>query len=93
MISKRYKVKGIVQGVFFRRATATFVQENLPELLGYVKNLSDGSVEVYAKGSVKEIEVLEEYLSHGPEMARVDELLDEEVDLDIKVGKFDVLRS
>jgi len=93
MISKKYNVKGIVQGVFFRKSTAIYVQENIPNLLGYVKNLSDGSVEVYAKGTAEDLNILEQYLSHGPEMARVDQLSKEEVELDIDVGKFDVLRE
>jgi acylphosphatase len=93
MTSKKYNVKGIVQGVFFRKSTADYVQTNLPAIIGYVKNLPDGSVEVYAKGSDSDLVTLEEYLSHGPEMARVDELTQEFVDLGIEFKSFDVLRE
>lgn len=93
MTSKKYNVKGIVQGVFFRRSTADYVQANLPDLRGYVKNMPDGSVEVYAKGEDKDLHTLEKYLNHGPEMARVDELTKEVIDLNLDFLNFDVLRE
>ncbi len=93
MTSKRYKVKGIVQEVFFRKSTAEFVQKNLPNITGYVKNLLDGSVEIYATGNANDLEELEKYLGDGPEMARVDELIKEEMDLHIEFKNFDVLRE
>jgi len=69
MLARQYLVEGFVQGVGFRwfvRATA----EHLG-LRGYVKNLRDGNVEVYAAGSQKKLEELRSKLEKGPLGARV----------------------
>jgi len=68
----RCKIKGRVQGVWFRRYTQQVANEL--GIGGYVRNLSDGSVEVVA--SVPD-EVWEEFLAalrKGPPLARVDEI-------------------
>jgi acylphosphatase len=48
---------------------------------GYVKNLFDGRVEVYAIGSAEQMEVLRNALQRGPRMAGVDRV--DELDADI----------
>lgn len=75
----RFKVTGKVQGVFFRNST----QEKATEigLKGTVKNLEDGSVEVYAQGPEERLRNLEQWLRKGPPAARVDHLYKEEVAL------------
>jgi len=62
-------VYGRVQGVFFR----AFVTGRAKELglTGYVRNLSDGSVEVKAEGERQQLEKLVGYLKQGPPAARV----------------------
>ncbi len=68
----RCKIKGRVQGVWFRRYTQQVANEL--GIGGYVRNLADGSVEVVA--SVPD-EVWEEFLAalrKGPPLARVDEI-------------------
>ena len=42
-------ITGRVQGVFFRVYTRDFAR-NLPKVTGYVKNLRDGRVEIFAEG-------------------------------------------
>lgn len=49
--------EGMVQGVGFRYTVKRFADE-LPQLTGWVKNLSDGSVEVFAEGEKQQIEAL-----------------------------------
>jgi acylphosphatase len=49
-------VKGRVQGVGFR-ATAKYLAETL-QIHGYARNLSDGSVEIRAQGTKKNLEEL-----------------------------------
>ena len=69
MLARQYLVEGFVQGVGFRwfvRSTA----EQL-DLTGYVKNLRDGNVEVYAAGSQKALDELRSKLEQGPLGARV----------------------
>lgn len=62
-------VTGRVQGVFFRAHTKKQAQKL--NLVGYAKNLADGSVEVIACGDEKNIEILKEWLQHGPDTASV----------------------
>lgn len=81
-------VTGQVQGVFFRAHTKKQAQKL--NLVGYAKNLSDGTVEVIACGDEKNIEILKEWLQHGPDTAEVTN-----VDFQLIGGKkftsFDVL--
>ena len=70
MLAKRFYVSGTVQGVGFR-----FFAEGTAAGLGvggYVKNLFDGRVEVYAIGNEEQLRALRDALQHGPRMAAVD---------------------
>jgi acylphosphatase len=68
--AKRYFVSGRVQGVGFR----FFAERNAASLGvgGYVRNLYDGRVEVYAVGSAEQLDVLRNALRRGPRMSAVD---------------------
>jgi acylphosphatase len=63
-------VRGRVQGVFFR-ASAQREAARLG-LVGWVRNLADGSVEILAEGERAPLERLIAWAQHGPEDARVD---------------------
>jgi len=69
MLARQYLVEGFVQGVGFR----WFVRSEAESLglTGYVKNLRDGNVEVYAAGSQKALDELRSKLEQGPYGARV----------------------
>lgn len=71
-INKRIKVNGRVQGVFFRKST----QQKALELgvKGWVKNDPDGTVLVEMEGIPSAIMEMEEWLKHGPPMAKVESL-------------------
>jgi len=71
-------VSGRVQGVFFRAETCRKAGEL--ELDGWVKNCPDGRVEFLARGNRGNIQQLQEWLRLGPRLARVDELVFEQVD-------------
>lgn len=71
-ICKHFLVRGRVQGVFFRDSTRRKAQEL--NLHGWVKNLKDGRVEVFAWGSPESIKALEDWLWQGPPAAKVDEV-------------------
>jgi acylphosphatase len=79
--AKRFYISGRVQGVGYRY----FAQRVAGQLglAGYVKNLFDGRVEVYAVGTTAQLEALRAELSHGPRYAMV-EALDE---LDAEIAK------
>lgn len=62
-------VSGGVQGVCFRMSTSQ--QAKILGLTGWVRNLEDGRVEVLASGETQLIEQFQQWLSHGPSMAKV----------------------
>jgi acylphosphatase len=68
--TRRYLVLGKVQGVYFRHSTR--VQAERLGLRGFVRNLTDGSVEVLAQGTLSSLEDLQLWLQRGPDLARVD---------------------
>jgi acylphosphatase len=65
----RVVVRGDVQGVGFRAATAH--QARRVNIAGWVRNLRDGSVEVEAEGTVEAVDGLITWLRRGPSLARV----------------------
>ncbi|WP_437482341.1 acylphosphatase [Sorangium sp. So ce1014] len=63
-------VRGRVQGVFFRASTQR--EAKRLGLTGWVKNRSDGSVEVLAEGEEDELKELIAWANRGPSAARVE---------------------
>lgn len=72
-INKHIKIKGKVQGVFFRKST----QEKALQLgiTGWVRNEPNGSVLTEIEGIAQAIAQMEEWLHKGPERARVEEVM------------------
>lgn len=69
IICKRCRVKGRVQGVFYRASTQQ--QAKKYNLTGYARNLPDGSVEVLACGDAQAVDILCDWLWQGPLHAQV----------------------
>jgi len=67
----KFVISGRVQGVCFRANTVRFVMKTDLDIRGYVKNLSNGDVEVLAQGDSKNLEILHDWLKKGPPMAKV----------------------
>jgi acylphosphatase len=65
-------VVGRVQGVFFRRTT--FLEATRLGVAGWVRNRTDGMVEIEAEGSEEVLENFLAFCRQGPEHARVDEV-------------------
>ena len=65
-------VSGLVQGVFFRDSTRLKAEEL--GVTGWVRNLSDGRVEIMAEGEKEKVEELVEWVKKGSSAARVDNL-------------------
>ncbi len=68
--AKRFYVSGLVQGVGFR-----FFAERVANRLGlsgYVRNLGDGRVEVYAVGVPAQLQALRAELERGPRGASIE---------------------
>jgi acylphosphatase len=81
-LARRYRISGGVQGVGFRYFVFHWATQL--QVRGYVKNLADGDVEVYAVGSGVQLEGLREKLERGPALARVTHF--EEVPANIDTG-------
>ncbi len=71
-LAHRYVVRGRVQGVGFR----WFVEReaHILGVSGWVRNNSDGSVEVLAQGTREQLLGLRSRLREGPRAARVDDV-------------------
>ena len=65
-------ITGIVQGVFYRDTTQEKAQEL--GLTGWVRNKSDGSVELCAEGLQEEVEKLIDWCWEGPPSAKVEDI-------------------
>jgi acylphosphatase len=72
LFSLQATVYGRVQGVFFRDSVTRCAREL--GLVGYVRNMPDGTLEVRAEGERKPLEKLVDYLGVGPPAARVDKV-------------------
>ena len=81
-------VSGRVQGVFFRASTQAEAQRL--GLTGWVRNLPDGRVEVFACGESANLNALRNWLQHGPSHAEVDRVDVEERAGDDAPSRFEV---
>jgi acylphosphatase len=86
-VARRFLISGDVQGVGYRffaqRAAARH------QIVGYVKNLSDGRVEALAEGPPTQVEAFKHDLAAGPRFGRVDHV--EELNLD-PIGTYSSFR-
>ena len=63
------KVYGKVQGVFFRAFTKE--KADLLGIVGWVRNLPDGTVQIVAEGTPERLEEFLSYIRQGPPLAVV----------------------
>ncbi|OGB60262.1 MAG: hypothetical protein A2Y94_02110 [Caldithrix sp. RBG_13_44_9] len=81
-------VSGMVQGVGYRyyaaREASTF------QITGYVKNLPDGRVEVFAEGSREDLDQFLEKLRRGPRFGFVEHVEVEWLDYEARFKKFSI---
>jgi acylphosphatase len=84
----RVTVEGRVQGVGFRYTTRGVAQEL--GLAGWVRNLPNGAVEVWAQGSVDVVDQLQALLEHGPPGSFVKSVEFEVVDPDLTLEGFEI---
>ena len=85
----RIFVTGRVQGVFFRQTLKIMAKKN--DILGWVKNLKDGSVESVIEGDTENVSIIVEWIHGGHANAIVEDV---EIHNEKFVGefsKFDVL--
>jgi acylphosphatase len=86
-IARKFLIKGEVQGVGYRffaqRAAARH------QVVGYVRNCRDGSVEAWAEGSANNVESFKNDLATGPQWAVVRQV--EEINLE-PTGRYSTFR-
>jgi acylphosphatase len=77
-VARKFFIRGDVQGVGYRffaqRAAARH------QVLGYVRNCSDGRVEAVAEGAANDVEEFKKDLVTGPQWSRVEHV--EELSID-----------
>jgi len=77
-VARKFLIRGEVQGVGYRffaqRAAARH------QVVGYVRNCPDGTVEALAEGPATSVEAFKHDLATGPQWASVDQL--EEINLE-----------
>ncbi len=77
-VARKFLIKGDVQGVGYRffaqRAAARH------QIVGYVRNCPDGTVEAWAEGPASNVEAFKQDLATGPQWAVVDQV--EEINLE-----------
>lgn len=71
--TRKYTVSGLVQGVWYRRHTAEAATEI--GVQGWVRNISDGRVELLAKGDLVQLDQLHLALWKGSPMSNVTDVV------------------
>ena len=87
-IRRHLIIKGRVQGVWFRESTRREA-EGLG-VFGWVRNRSDGTVEVLAEGPEEEVKRLIHWCHHGPPIARVSSVHEKEEPWVGEFSSFDI---
>ena len=85
----RVIVSGRVQGVWFRASTRD--QARVLGVTGYVRNCSDGSVEIVAAGEGQQVDELVQWAGQGPPHAIVSQVEVTEVAAPQHYASFDVV--
>jgi acylphosphatase len=73
--ARKYLISGTVQGVGFRYFTQRAAAKI--KVGGYVRNLSDGRVEVFVMGTTQQLGELRSELERGPRFSSVAEVREE----------------
>jgi acylphosphatase len=72
MITRRLRIRGLVQGVGYRYALRREAQRQ--GVAGWVRNRSDGSVEALLQGAAERVAEVLAWARRGPPGSRVDEV-------------------
>jgi acylphosphatase len=79
MLQMTLNIKGKVQRVGFRYSVVDHVITHQLPIVGYVRNLPDGSVEVIAQGDIEALKDLHRFCTKGPPRAEVREVSEDVV--------------
>lgn len=84
LVRAHLRIYGWVQGVFFRSSMRR-VAKRLG-VVGWVRNLPDGSVEAVVEGEKEKVEEIIKWAHRGPELAVVEKV---DVEWEEPTGEFD----
>ncbi len=88
MVNRAFVVSGRVQGVFFRDNTKKEAMK--VGLEGSAMNQPDGTVKVCLRGESDQIDLLERWLHIGPELAKVESVIEVDIDQQLELNDFKV---
>ncbi len=88
LVNRAFVVSGRVQGVFFRDNTKKEAMKL--GLEGSATNLPDGTVKVCLRGEGNQINLLERWLHIGPELAKVESVIEVDIDQQLELNDFKV---
>lgn len=92
MLQMTLNIKGKVQKVGFRYSVVDYVLTQKLPIVGYVRNLPDGSVEVIAQGDIEAIKDLHRFCTKGPPRAEVREVTEDVVPISkLNYSSFELL--
>lgn len=80
MVCRKFHIKGLVQGVFYRAETEK--KAKALQLTGWVRNRDDGSVICVACGEEDRLDAFETWLWQGSAASRVTDVNVEDQDLE-----------
>ena len=87
LVARRFLIRGSVQGVGYRFFAQRAAAKH--QVVGYVRNEPDGTVEVLAEGPASNVEAFKHELATGPQWASVEQI--EEINLDPS-GRYTLFR-
>lgn len=90
MKTRHVIIKGKVQGVFFRDYTKN--QAMTLKIMGWVRNLADGSVECLLTGRQEQMALMLDWLWQGSPMSNVLNVIVSELPLDETFTSFEIRR-
>lgn len=79
MLQMTLNIKGKVQKVGFRYSVVDYVLTQRLPIVGHVRNLPDGSVQVIAQGDIESLKNLHRFCTKGPPRAEVREVQEDVV--------------
>ena len=88
LVNRAFVVSGRVQGVFFRDNTKKEAMK--VGLKGSAMNQPDGTVKVCLRGESDQIDLLERWLHIGPELAKVESVVEVDIDQQLELNDFKV---
>ena len=86
-VARKFFIRGEVQGVGYRFFAQRAAAKH--QVVGYVRNCLDGSVEAFAEGPASSVEAFKHDLATGPQWSTVDHV--EEIDLE-PTGSYSAFR-